>query len=127
MAKNNSASNSDAGNAAVGADSAVNAVPEAATPPAPQKPLYEGITNFAYIGPSLPGGGLKSNAVLAGTYEQITDYYKEAIELYPGIEKLFVPASRLADSREKVKAGGNLISKHYQEVAAAIKTKGETE
>ena len=127
MAKNNSASNSDARDAAADADNAANTVPEGTTPPTDKKPPHEGVTNFAYIGPSLPGGGLKSNTVLAGTYQQITDYYKEAIELYPGIEKLFVPASRLAETREKSKKGGNLISKHYQEIAAAIKAKGETE
>jgi hypothetical protein len=41
-----------------------------------------------------------------------------------------VPVSRLAESREKAKKGGNLVNKYYEEVAAAIKankTEGEKE
>lgn len=93
------------------------------TPPA--KARYEGITNFAYIGPSLPGGRLKSLTVLGGTYAQITDYYKEAITLYPGVARLIVPVARLAEAREKTQTSGNLMYNYYQEIAATIKAKGE--
>ena len=91
------------------------------------KPMYNGITHFAYVGVSLPNGRLKSNAVLCGTYAEITEYYKETIALYPGLEKLIVPVSRLAESREKIKNGGNLFNKYNQDIAAAIKAKAEQE
>ena len=102
------------------------AAPAGATT-ADKKPMYDGGTNFAYIGPSLPGGRLKSNTVLGGTYAEITEYYKEAIDLYPSVAKLFVPVSRLAESREKAEKGGNLINRYYNEVAAAIVPKGDEE
>lgn len=94
-----------------------------ATPP--EKTRYEGVKNFTYIGPSLPGGRLKSLTVLGGTYAEITDYYKEAIALYPNVARLIVPVTRLAEAREKTQTSGNLMYNYYQEVAAAIKAKGE--
>ena len=101
------------------------------TPPPVKKSIYDGVTNFAYVGPSLPGGMLKNNTILNGTHEQITEYYKEAVEQFPSVGRLFVPVARLAESREKLLRGGNLISRHFQEVAAAIakmeKEKGENE
>jgi len=117
-------------NAVVNTETEAATAPAAVTPPV-QKSLYDGITTFAYVGPSLPSGWLKSNTILNGTYAEITEYYKEAIELFPSVARLFVPVSRLAESREKLLRGGNLISRHFQEVAAAIakmeKEKGENE
>lgn len=89
------------------------------------KARYEGVRNFVYIGPSLPGGRLKSLTVLSGTYAQIADYYKETIALYPSIERLIVPVARLAEAREKTQTSGNLMYNYYQEIAAEIKAKGE--
>jgi len=89
--------------------------------------LYDGVTNFVYIGPSLPGGKLKSYTVLNGTFAEIKEFYNEAITLYPSVLKLIVPVSRLAESREKAEKGGNLINQYYKEVAAAIVPKGEEE
>lgn len=89
------------------------------------KARYEGVRNFVYIGPSLPGGRLKSLTVLSGTYAQIADYYKETIALYPSIERLIVPVARLAEAREKTQTSGNLMYNYYQEIAAEIKEKGE--
>ena len=91
------------------------------------KAQYEGVKTFVYIGPALPNGRLKSNTILSGTYTEITDYYKEAVALYPGVERLIVPVLRLAESREKVQKGGNLLHKYYQDVAAAIVPKGDEE
>ena len=103
-----------------------NNVAAAGEPAAPtEKERYAGITKFVYVGPSLPGGRLKSNTVLSGKYAEITAYYKEAIALYPCAEKLIVPVIRLADAREKTQNGGNAMNKYYQEVAAAIEAKGE--
>jgi len=100
----------------------------AETTPAPApKPLYEGIKNFVYVGTALPGGRLKSNTVLVGTYAEITEYYKDVIKEYPGVAKLIVPTARLAESREKVQKSGNLLNKYYQEIAEAIKAKGVDE
>jgi len=106
-----------------------NNVSDSDTTPAPaeNKPMYDKITSFAYVGVSLPGGRLKSNTILHGTYAAIMEYYKEDIASYPGVEKLFVPVSKLAESREKLRSGGNLLSKYNQDIAAAIKTKTEKE
>ena len=105
-------------------DTTTNA-PEGATPNG--KGRYEGVTNFAYIGPSLPGGKLQSNTVLCGTYAEITEYYKDAIEIYPSAARLIVPVTRLAESREKIKTSGNLLYNYNTEIAAAIKARGEEE
>lgn len=90
-----------------------------------EKERYAGVTKFVYVGPSLPGGRLKSNTVVCGKYAEITEYYKEAIALYPSAEKLIVPVTRLADAREKTQNSGNAMYNHYQEIAAAIKAKGD--
>ena len=91
----------------------------------PEGERYKGVTTFAYIGPSLPGGRLKSNTVLSGTYAEITGYYKEAVTLCPSVAKLIVPVSQLAQSREKTQKSGNIMHKYYMDVVAAINTKGE--
>jgi len=95
--------------------------------PVEKKPMYDKITSFAYVGVSLPGGRLKSNTILHGTYAAILEYYKEVIELYPGVEKLIVPVVKLAEAREKLRSGGNLLNKYNQDVIAAIKTNTEQE
>jgi len=90
-----------------------------------EKVRYKGLTKFTYVGPSLPGGRLKSNTILEGTYAEITEYYKEAIELYPNVANLIVPVSQLAESRVKIKKSGNLMYNYYTEVDDAIKPEGE--
>ena len=89
--------------------------------------LYDGVTNFVYIGPSLPGGKLKSYTVLNGTFAEIKEFYNEAITLYPSVLKLIVPVSRLAESREKAEKSGNILHKYCEDVSTEIKTKGENE
>lgn len=104
----------------------VNAAASAdATTPTDGKPLYEGIKTFAYIGPSLPKGRLKTNTILSGTYAEITEYYKDEITLYPSVARLIIPVTRLAESRERVQTSGNLLHKNYQDIAAAIVPKGD--
>lgn len=95
------------------------------TPPEAERERYAGLKTFAFVGPSLPGGKLKSNTVLNGTYAEITEYYKDAIALYPSAEKLIVPVARLAEAREKTQNSGNVMYKYYQELAAAIQAKGD--
>lgn len=107
------------------AENAAESMEAATADTTPVKARYEGVRNFVYIGPSLPGGRLKSLTVLSGTYAQIADYYKETIALYPSIERLIVPVARLAEAREKTQTSGNLMYNYYQEIAAEIKVKGE--
>lgn len=90
-----------------------------------EKARYEGVTAFVYVGPSLPGGRLKSNTVLSGTYAEIAEYFKDAIALHPSVARLIVPVSRLAEAREKTQNSGNAMYKYYTEVTAAISAKGE--
>lgn len=100
-------------------------VSDSDTAKAAEAAKYNGVKNFVYVGPSLPGGRLKSNVVLIGTYAEIMEYHKEAVSRYPGVERLFVPVSSLADAKAKLQNGGNALSKYYQDVAAKIRTKGD--
>ena len=86
----------------------------------PNHEIYEGITSFAYIGPAMPDGRLKSNTVLVGTYGQITEYYRDVIEQFPRTRRLFVPTEHLAESREKTKTSGNLLNRCFKEIEKAI-------
>lgn len=83
---------------------------------------------YVYIGPNLPSGAkLMANAIISGTKDQINGYYKDVIEQYPNVAKLIVPVTRLAESREKIKTGGNTLSKYYNDLAAQIRQKGDVE
>ena len=93
--------------------------------PEVKKVKYEGVTSFVYAGPTLPGGRLKKYTVLSGTYAEITEYYKEAIALYPSVERLIIPAARFAEARDKTQVSGNILYNYYQEIAAAIQAKGD--
>ena len=118
-----SVSDSDTKSTAAEAESTIVHAEDALA--APTKMRYDGVVNFAYIGPSLPGGKLKSNTILSGTYAEITAYYNEAITLYPNAARLIVPVARLAEFREKVRTSGNVMYNYYAELAAAISAKGE--
>jgi hypothetical protein len=76
--------------------------------------------HFVYIGPSLPGGRLKSNTVLCGGIESIKEYYKEVIEKYPQVERLIVPVEKLGELKEKTQTHGNIINKYYGDVVSAM-------
>ncbi len=78
-------------------------------------------TNYVYIGPSLPGAKLMTNTVLSGTHKEISEYYKDVVERYPNVEKLIVPASKLSESRAKVRTGGNVLSKYYNDLLSQVK------
>lgn len=107
------------------ADSSQAAAPTEAATPAADNERYTGITNFVYVGPSLPGGRLKSLTTLNGTYTQIMDYYQETIALFPNVARLIVPVTRLAEAREKIQKGGNLMYNYYHQVTANIQAKGD--
>lgn len=83
--------------------------------------------SFAYIGPPIPGGRLMTNAILNGTKEDILGYYKDVTERFPNVEKLIVPVERLAESRAKIRDGGNALSKYYNDLLVQIRQKGAVE
>ncbi|MBU5438292.1 hypothetical protein KQI42_09745 [Tissierella sp. MSJ-40] len=85
----------------------------------------EGYKHFVYIGPSLPGGKLKSNIVLCGGIEEIKTYYKEVLEEYPEIVRLIVPVHKLGEMKAKVQAPGNVINKYYNDIASAMSNNKE--
>lgn len=81
--------------------------------------------HFVYIGPTLPGGKLKSNTVLQGDIEKIKEYYKDVLEQYPQVVRLIVPVSKLGEQKEKVQTHGNIINKYYGDVVSAMNGKKE--
>ena len=82
---------------------------------------------YCYIGPNLPKGALKQNAILIGTKAEIKNKYEEEIEEYPQIERLMVPIERLSYAKNKVKEPGNIINKHYQDLISTINATTEKE
>lgn len=95
---------------------------------APKKPAAAAdkiSSTYIYTGPSLPGGLLKQNMIFKGTYEIVTEYLSSVIEAYPQVRKLIVPAERLAITKKRIEAGGNITGKAYGEVAAAAIKKKE--
>lgn len=80
-------------------------------------------TRFIYIGPSLPHGVLNRNSVFMGDWDKVTGSLSGPIEKYPQIKKLLVPVSQLAASRTKLETGGNILSKAFAEVSAALSMK----
>lgn len=93
----------------------------------PEKPLEgkqeapQGYNLFVYAGPSLPRGRLKENTVFRGTFEDVKNYLSDALEDYPQIEKLIVPADKLAAFSVKVKTPGNIAHKHYGDIVSAMR------
>lgn len=80
---------------------------------------------FIYIGPTVKGGALKTNAALTGTREEIKKYLKGVLEDIPQVEKLLIPVGRLAENKGKVKEKGTLLNKYYNEVASLDDAKKE--
>lgn len=83
-------------------------------------PANKEYQHFVYIGPSLPGGRLKSNTVLRGKIEEVKEYYKDVLEKFPQVARLIVPIEKLGESKEKVQTSGNVINKYYNDVVSAI-------
>lgn len=82
---------------------------------------------FVYIGPSLPGDTrLMPNTIIRGTREKVREYYKDVFEKFPNAERLIVPVERLAESREKIRAGGNVLNKYYNDLMNQVQ-KGAVE
>lgn len=90
----------------------------------PQEPP-QGYNLFVYAGPSLPRGMLKENAIFRGTFKDVKAYLADAIEQYPQIERLLVPADKLALFSVKVKTPGNIAHKYYNDIVSAMRGKKE--
>lgn len=92
----------------------------------PQTVAVSGESNiYVYIGPNLPGAMLKNNTILKGTLEKIKGYYEELLANHPEIkyemvQRLIVPLSRLAKSRENIEKPGNILHKYYSDLTAEI-------
>lgn len=76
---------------------------------------------FAYIGPTLPRGQLKENAIFRGTLPDIKKYLSDVLEEYPQAVRLIVPVDRLAEFSVKVKSPGNLAHKYYSDIVSAMR------
>ncbi len=76
---------------------------------------------FVYVGPSIPRGRLKENAVFRGTRSDVLEYLADVVEQYPQIPRLIVPTNRLAAFSVKVKTPGNIANKYYSDIASAIR------
>lgn len=97
-----------------------NAAVEAADAPqgVDRGKLWEGYSHFVYIGPSLPGGLLKKNAVMIGTFEQIKAYLAPVLEKFPQAERLLYPVEKAGYAMKKAQAQGNIIHKCYADLVS---------
>ena len=97
-----------------------NAAVEAADAPQDKgrRKLWEGYSQFVYLGPSLPGGLLKKNAVLIGEFEQIKAYLAPVLEQYPQAERMLYPTEKAGYAMRKIQAQGNIIHKCYMDLVS---------
>lgn len=79
---------------------------------------------YIYIGPTL-NGKLKSNTVLQGDIEEITNYLSDVIEKYPQIKSLIVPIRELPEKKQKATTPGNILYKYYNDIVSTMKIKEE--
>jgi hypothetical protein len=63
---------------------------------------------------------MTENAIVRGTRQTVEAYFKQPLEAYPAAKRLIVSAEELAESRIKVKTPGNILSKAYADIVAAI-------
>lgn len=77
--------------------------------------------SFIYVGPTLPRGQLKENAVFRGTLQDIKKYLADVLEEYPQAARLIVPVNRLAEFSVKVKTPGNLAHKYYSDIVSTMR------
>ena len=119
----------DGANAAAGANTqteqeTAQSAAQSAQEPQKREP-WSGYTQFAYIGPALPGGALKSNAVLLGTFGEIKESLAPTLEKYPQAEKLIFPVEKLGEQLRKVKSPGNIANKYYNELVSLTRANKE--
>jgi hypothetical protein len=108
-----------AGTAGAGAGTTDTTQPK--TPAEGAEDDAEGYDRFVYVGPTIPGGLLKENAVFRGTFPDIKAYLKDVLARYPQAARLIVPTTRLAEYAAKVKTPGNLAHKYYQDIVSTVK------
>lgn len=80
----------------------------------------EETVKLAYIGPTLPAGQLKCNAIFIGTETEIKKELETVLEKYPLVEKMLVPASKMGEKKDKVKTAGNILHKYYADLVSSI-------
>ena len=73
----------------------------------------EGI--FIYLGPTLDTG-LRKNAVLKGTREQVEKYLKSTLEKYPQAKMLLFDTAKTVEAQTKVRTAGTLLNKYYNDL-----------
>ena len=101
---------------------------ETTTPVIPKPPednKNRDAPTYVYVGPSLPGGLMKSNTILRGTLAEISDYYTEILQGYPAIkyevlERLIVPVEKLAKTRQDIEDSGTLAYARYKDIENLI-------
>lgn len=89
------------------------------TPKKKETPTTEKKT-YCYIGPNIPNGSLKQNAILLGSRSEMKERFKEEFEEYPQVERLIVPIEKLAESKGRISTPGNIINKYYQDLISSI-------
>ena len=94
---------------------------EAEKPAEATKQAEEESGLFVYIGPSIPRGRLKENAVFNGTFGDVVAYLADVVADYPLVEKLIVPADKLAAYSVKAKTPGNIIHKYYSDIVSTMR------
>lgn len=77
-------------------------------------------TMFAYVGPTLPRGRLKENAIFRGKIKDVLNYLADVLEDYPQVAKLIVPTHKLAVYSAKVKTPGNVAHKYYSDIVSTM-------
>lgn len=84
--------------------------------------IQEKTVTLVYVGPTLPGGRLKSNSVFNGTEEGIKKHLSSIIEKYPQVARLLVPTTELGSVKGKVNMPGNIMNKYCDDILMSIKT-----
>lgn len=87
-------------------------------------PVEEKAGVFVYIGPTLPGGSVKQNAVIHGTREQAVQFLREMAPEFPQAAGLLVPVAQLARAKQRIAACDNLLAERYGAIIAAMGRKG---
>lgn len=80
----------------------------------------EETVKLAYIGPTLPAGQLKCNAIFIGTEAEIKKELAAVLKKYPLVEKMLVPASQIGEKKDKAKTAGNILHKYYADLVSGI-------
>ena len=73
---------------------------------------------YIYVGPTVRKGMLRENQIFTGEREAVLKFIKPVIEKIPQVEKLVIPASRLAEVKGKISKKGTLHNKYYNDIRA---------